>query len=348
MNPVKNLYRLLVLSYRAFESNRESGSYHKYVNKAAKDIIAKSRTYNDGSIPEKMFLKIQWYMVTHLFMGEMFAELMDRKLTLNEEKRFMYLAPILGFSDILVDDFNYTDEMMLDVLAKNDPDLGQTPAEKMFLLYYIEFHKLLPERLQPILKDYLAKGRKIQSESLKQFDAKTSEEEIKEIVIYKGGISVLLCRGIIEPAISPAEEEAFYELGGLMQMMNDAVDMHKDGLEGIWSTANKKATLEEIAHNLDIQKAKTFSLLKALPYKTHRKANFLFGFYVFVISVFFKLKEYGQKCGKPYDYQRFVALDKKAVRSEPFSLGSFFYCFPKILAFNYGKTEQRFGFKIKF
>lgn len=344
MNPIKNLYKLLTLSFRVFESNRESGSYHRYVNKVAKDIIAKSRSYNDGSIPERMFLKIQWYMVTHLFMGEMFARLMDRKLTLNEEKRFMYLAPILGFSDILVDDFNYTDEMMLDLLEKKDPELGQNPVEKMFLLYYIEFHHLLPDSLQAVLKDYLAKGRKIQSESLKQFDKNTSDAEIKEIVIYKGGISVLLCRGIIEPRISPAEEKAFYELGGLMQMMNDAVDLHKDGLEGIWTTANKKTSLDEVAHNLDQQKQVAFELVKNLPYQQQRKADFLFGFYVFVISVFFKLKEYNQKCGQPYSYERFLAMDKKAVRSEPFSLGSFFYCFPKILSFDYSKTEEAFGF----
>lgn len=348
MNLFTNLFRLLALSYRVFQSNREKGNYHRYVQKLAAPIIEKARSYNDGSIPERMFLKMQWYMVTHLFMGEMFARLMDRSLTLTEQKRFIYLAPILGFSDVLVDDFKYSDEQMLDLLKIKNPDLGANAIEQIFLLFYIEFHQLLPEELFPLLSQYLARGRISQSESLKQFELNISEEEIQEIVIEKGGISVLLCRSLLLPLMNEEEEKTFYQLGGLMQMMNDAVDLYKDGKEGIRTTANTKKTLEEVAQNLEKQKQLTFNLLKKLPFREKRKAEFLFGFYVFVISVFFKLKEYRQKCGKTYDYDTFLNLDKKAVRSEPFSLGSFFYCFPKILAFDYTKVEQAFDFEIDF
>ena len=348
MRQFQNLARLLGLAYRVFQSNRENGSYHKYVQQLGADIIQRAKSYNDGSIPQRMFLKMQWYMVTHLFMGEMFARLMDKRLNLNEQKRFLYLAPILGFSDILIDDYKYSDEKMQELLKKKTPELGKTPIEKMFLLFYIEFHHLLPDLLFPQVTAYLDKGRKIQSESLKQFEVNISEEEIRKIVLDKGGISVLLCRSILLPMMNKEEEESFYQLGGLMQMMNDAVDLYKDGKEGIRSTANTKKTLKEVAENLDRQKQLTFSLLKQLTFKEAHKADFLFGFYVFVISVFFKLKEYRQKCGREYNYQQFLALDKKAARSEPFSLDSFFYCFPKILAFDYRKAEKAFDFSIDF
>lgn len=338
MNRVHNLFRLIKLTIKAVHANHEWGTYHCYVRRTARKLMNKAREYNYDAngerLEERKFLKIQWYMVTTLFAGEIIALLMGKKLSKEEKMRYICLGSIFALSDILVDDYKFTAAKTKILLGLKDPKLASTSAEKIFLHYYIAlFHYLPEDRINDIV-ELISKGGQSQLESIKQFDLELPKNDIERVVMEKGGTSFLLCRAMLS-TMSKLEEAAFYQLGGLIQKLNDCVDMYKDGKEGVKSSANIFGNIDEIKNSLELQKEQTFNLLWKLLYNNKKKEDFIFIFHVFTVGVFFKLDEYSDKCGGVFDYQKFLKLSKKETRSQPFSIKSLRYCFWKILNYKY-------------
>lgn len=331
---LRNLFRLIRLSARVFQGNHEQGRYHRLVRKKAAGLIQTAHAYNladeQGRLDERKFLKIQWYMVTHLFMGELFAGLWGRKLTDAEQMRFICLGPVLGLSDILIDDYHFTADKMASLLALHSPDQAATPVEKIFLHYHFALFSHLPPALHREVAAIFTQFHRAQVASLQQFDPAMPLDQLEQVVMDKGGTSVLLCWAVLSP-VSAAERAAFYELGGLMQKMNDCVDLYKDGQEGIKTSANVFDNMPAIEANLAAQRDRTFSLLRQLPFDPDRLEEFVFVFHVFVVSVFFKLHEYSAKCGGAFHYPTFLQLPKAKARSQPFSWSSFRFCFRRIV-----------------
>lgn len=336
MNRLHNLFRLIQLSIKVFQANHEKGRYHVFVRRKTAKLMQMAREYNHtatgGGLEERMFLKIQWYMVTTLFTGEILAELLGKKLSEEEQMRYICLGAVFGLSDILIDDYKFTEAKMKSLLELKQPGLAATPIEKIFLHYHFALLHYLPEDRQKDVWAIFTKGGPSQIESLRQFDQDIPTDELEKVVMDKGGTSILLCRAVLS-GMTALEETAFYQLGGLIQKMNDCVDLYKDGKEGIKSSANIFSSMEEIKKNLEWQKNKTFETLRSLPFENKKKEDFIFIFHVFVVSVFFKLHEYSTKCGGVFDYQKFLQLSKKEARSQPFSIHSFRYCFWRILNF---------------
>ncbi|HEY9261388.1 hypothetical protein, partial [Chitinophaga sp.] len=72
-----------------------------------------------------------------------------------------------------------------------------------------------------------------QVDSVKQFDHTLSDEEITDITIRKGGYAVLLCHFYLDDPASEPEQQCWYQIGGIIQLINDLYDIHKDYQEGI-------------------------------------------------------------------------------------------------------------------
>jgi hypothetical protein len=338
MHRFQNLLRLIALSLKVYQANRETGSYHALVRRKAAALIEQSRLFNQpttaASLNERMFLKIQWYMVTHLFTGELFAQLSGEKLSEDAQMRYICLGAVCGLADILIDDYKFSIEKIETLLQIKEPGLAETPVEKVILHYYYAMLRYLPPQLQEGVNRIFVQSQQAQADSLRQFDPSMPPEEVEKVVMKKGGIIVLLCRAVLSP-MAAQEEAAFYQLGGLIQKMNDCVDLYKDGKEGILTSANIFSSVEEMKMSLEKQKNITFRLIGKLPYKKKGITNFLFVFHVFLVSVFFKLEEYSRKCGGKFNYQQFLELPKEKARSQPFSLRSLQYCFFKILNFRW-------------
>lgn len=337
MNKLRNLSRLARLCIKTYQANRENGKYHLLVRKKASTLIQQSREYNlttfGKKLDERKFLKIQWYMVTHLIMGELFADLHRKKLSEEEQMRYICLGPILGLSDILIDDYKYTADKMNNLLKLNDTNEANTSVEKIFLHYYFAFKRYLPQERHDDFNAIFANFNQSQIDSLNQFNKDMSLEALEKVIMDKGGYSVLLC-WVALSAMSEAEESAFYQLGGLMQKMNDCVDLHKDGLEGIKTSANVFNSMEEIMQNLELQKSKTFDSIRKLTFGKKEIEDFIFVFHVFVVGVYYKLHDYNIKCGGNFDYKRYLQLSKKMASSQPLTINSLRFSFWKILNFN--------------
>ena len=77
----------------------------------------------------------------------------------------------------------------------------------------------------------------VQDKSILQLENHTLDTAIlKQITYEKGGISTFLFRLVLENSLVKNEEKAIYELGYLIQLINDMFDIHKDYL-------NKQQTL---------------------------------------------------------------------------------------------------------
>ena len=71
-----------------------------------------------------------------------------------------------------------------------------------------------------------------QDQSLHQF-RDMSADELRQVTQAKGGNSALAHLHAIKSNISPEEEQAMYEFGYVMQLLDDHLDMRKDKDEGI-------------------------------------------------------------------------------------------------------------------
>ena len=100
----KNSILTLKFVVKVLAVNREKGAYHSYVKKAASYEIRKSYDLNNGSISKLDFLKIQWYMATTLYLGELLTELRPTKLTEQEKKSLIYSGALMAITDLMVDD----------------------------------------------------------------------------------------------------------------------------------------------------------------------------------------------------------------------------------------------------
>ena len=334
MSRLHNLRRLTRLAKTVFHANREAGNYHKQVQREAADIIAQSKAINEqaseGKLSDRMFKKLQWYMVTHLLMGEMFADLEGRKLTKAEQLCYMILGPVLGLSDILIDDFKFDESQINQLLQADYQSVSNHGVEQIFQLYNSALYESTPKECHAHLTKVFKDFHKSQIDSGHQFDPNISSEELERVIMEKGGTSVLLCRAILSP-MTEIEEKAYYQVGGLMQKMNDAVDLYKDGKEGIVTSANSLPNMESMIARLQEQKEAAFAALRQMKFPAARIDDFMFVFHIYVVSVEFKLDEYRRKCGGTFTMEKYLNLDKKTAASQPFSIRSGHFSLWKIL-----------------
>ena len=78
-----------------------------------------------------------------------------------------------------------------------------------------------------------------QEDSAKQFNPSITDEEIEQITLHKGGYSVLLCHFYLDDIAGEAEQQCWYQIGGIIQLTNDLYDIHKDYKEGVFTLPNR-------------------------------------------------------------------------------------------------------------
>lgn len=338
MQLFSNIYHLFKLSAKIFAANRENGAYHRHAQKIAQSQILQSARLNDGSVGEKIFKKTQWYMVSTLFMGELLAGLLGRKLTENDEKALVFLGAAGGLADALIDDYKLGKAQML-ALLETDRSPGKTAIEKIYQLYLYSLMRCLSQEKTSRMKRHVNDLFHWQAESLKQFGTGLSEEQVEAITNGKGGLFLLLCVVVLSDEDSGLET-AVYRLGGFIQLMNDTQDIYKDACDGICTFVSFKTGYSEVFSFLEEKKQACFRLIKALNYSKANKSRFLFCFYAMYIGIVFKLRHYTRLTSGNLDLKEISNRKKEDFRVATFSAGSLAFCIPKIMRFNYDTVER--------
>jgi hypothetical protein len=77
--------------------------------------------------------------------------------------------------------------------------------------------------------------------SISQFsDKKLSQESLRKITFSKGGIALLAIMYLMAPHMKKKERKAIYELGAVMQIIDDIRDVKEDLISGIQTLPNRK------------------------------------------------------------------------------------------------------------
>jgi hypothetical protein len=334
-----------------FQANHTFGSYHRYVRLVAREIIHKSHLLNDGNIPERVYKKIQWYMVESVFMGEILANLKDQAINNKEKESFIYLGAIMALFDVIIDDFKLEKPVIADLFEnivssdKKPLSHNETSIESVFYLYFDKLKNTIKnERWLEIKKhfDFI----QFQIQSVQQLKENITEERVNKITIGKGGVSILLCSALLPP-VNNSLNNAMYEMGGLIQMMNDCQDIYKDTVEGITTFVHFRKSYREIFDRMDKQRKIAFLKLKSLPCSYRGRSETLFCFYAMFIVISYKLQKYAEICGYHLDFKNIAAMKKKEFRINPFSPKVVTACFGKIMSYKYETCEKTVPFKFE-
>lgn len=322
-----------------FQANNTFGIYHWYVRFAAKKTIQKSRMLNDGSIGERVYKKIQWYMVEMVLAGELLANLADRSITKKERESLIYLGSVMAIFDSIVDDYKLDKESVSRLFDniishENRIDINiRSSIEKIFYLYLDKLIIITGKERWGEMKKHFHLIR-FQMQSDQQLEEYVTEERVIGITRGKGGASLLLCSALILPS-SDQVEKAVYELGAFIQMMNDSQDIYKDTVEGIITFVHFRKSYSEIIDRLDEQRIKTFNEIKSLPFSYQGRSEIVFNFNAMYIVICHKLHKYAELCGNNLDFKTIASMNKRDFRINPFSPETISSCFGRIMKFDF-------------
>jgi len=248
---------------------------HRFIATELDEILATAKRSNDGSLDASDFKKITHYygLAVPAILGDSICALRGFKMTKKERLALTYQGAMTGLFDDFFDKFDMSDEQVKAFMEKPDELKGENSAEKLFLIFY---KKALVNAHDPVLvSKYLRQVYQAQIESKKQSAPGLSEKEIFDITLKKGGVSVLFYRASMSHSFAEGEENALYNMGGLMQFGNDIFDIYKDrnsNIQTIPTTAKKMHLVRQLFID---QMNKSFALTKQLSYKAKKKKKHL-------------------------------------------------------------------------
>lgn len=175
--------------------------------------------------------RIKLYITISDFITNWFFTLRGFKATNKERKRILYLAAIMPLLDDLTDSLKIPSKDIIKDLKSTNNTLHPTIP----VIRYLYF-KLIENCSKHFIFTF-HRALEIQDKSITQLhEKKLKTKAIKDITYEKGGISIFLFRLILDHPLRKNEEKSIYELGYLIQLINDMFDIHKDYL-------NKQQTL---------------------------------------------------------------------------------------------------------
>ncbi|MEN7550405.1 hypothetical protein AAG747_20975 [Rapidithrix thailandica] len=217
---------------------------------------------------------IQYANLIPVISGGSFATLRGKKLTEKERLLQTFLAALTPIGDDLFDVEHKAEDELMQLVSK--PFLFSSPQETHPLGVDIlkKIHRLLEHPQQFI--DYFEKVFSAQKASQKQLDKDLSSEEIQQITFDKGGYSALLYRSIMSHPLGEQEEKAIYQLGGLVQLMDDTFDVYEDYQQGIRTLPNQTHDISVIKSFFEAELMQLGGIFRSLDYPAKNIEKFLF------------------------------------------------------------------------
>ena len=230
---------------------------------------------HDDSLDEKDFIKIRKYygLAVPGVLGEAFALLRGKKMTIAERSALTYLGGVTGLFDDFFDKTHTPKEHVRSLIADTQGVKTNNSIEALFMTLY---HKALMHSNQAAL---------IKTRSLEVYDAQVasksqaspaiSHDAIRDITFRKGGISLIFYRIAMDHHLGAAEMEMLNTMGSLFQLENDIFDIYKDYRKGIKTLATTATDMQPL-HNEYLVLIKSFvQSVEALPYAKKNKKRFI-------------------------------------------------------------------------
>lgn len=250
-----------------------------FIKKTLQKDIDFYRRINDGSLREDDFIKMTKYygMGVPAILGVAFGLLRNNKISEKERLASTYFGAMTGLGDDFFDINKMNTaalNILLDALLNNDDSyIPKNTREKMFLELFKQV--LDNTNRHEKIKQYIRAVFNAQIQSLRQTENNLTENEIKDITLLKGGVSLLLYRSLFDNEAVEAEEKMLYALGGLMQLSNDLFDVYKDSCSKIKTLATTCKNIQDLRFNYTGMMSDSFALAYKTPYKKEHIKKFL-------------------------------------------------------------------------
>ncbi len=248
---------------------------HRFIKDELGDILEQAKKTNDGSLEAADFTKTTQYysLAVPAIFGDSICALRGFKMSKKERRALTYQGAMSGLFDDFFDKYDMGDEQVMALLEKPDEHKGESSAEKLFLIFY---KNALANAPDPVLfLKYLREVYQVQVESRKQTRPGLTKNEILDITLKKGGVSILFYRaGMLHP-FADNEEKAVHQIGGLMQFGNDIFDMYKDYKTNIHTLATTMQKTDDVRKLFTEQKNKSIELTNQLSYLPKNKKKYL-------------------------------------------------------------------------
>ena len=231
----------------------------RFLQIVLRPLLAEAINNNDGSIDETDLKKINQYygLAIPAILGEALCLLRGTKMTSKERESLTYQGALTVLVDNFFDKPDIPSASVQQFMEDPTGIEGKTVSEKLFLTLY---KKAAQYPRFDEMKKYLHKVYQAQIESKKQAKPGLSKDELYNIMMDKGGWSVLFYRTFLSHPIQPGEEEALYTMGGLMQFGNDIFDVYSDCKEGINTLMSTATRVKEVRQQFQSLMEKIFAL----------------------------------------------------------------------------------------
>jgi hypothetical protein len=188
--------------------------------------------------------RIQFYTVQSSLTNQWFTTLRGHQPGIHEQAQ----ALVLGAFTPLADDWMDENKLTFSGLAEK-AESGDTQYAAVALLY----GKLQEECKQNKEFQYwFDRAHRAQDQSIKQLaQAPLTEEELLNITFEKGGAYTVLYRFILKNPPTEGEIEAIYTLGGILQLVNDLFDVHKDWHNGVQTLVTRCTSIFDLVRLFD-------------------------------------------------------------------------------------------------
>ena len=132
-----------------------------------------------------------------------------------------------------------------------------------------------------------------------------------------------------------------YEVGGLIQLLNDAQDMHKDAKENITTFVRFQSSFSNIAHYLDKERQRIFAQFQDLPYPQKGVEQFVFSMTLLHLGILYKLYGYKKTCNSDLNFNKIALMPKEKFRISPFSGRALRLFFSEIYRFKLNNVQEK-------
>jgi hypothetical protein len=212
-------------------------------------VFHKSMKQGGQAEPEKKMLdRMKSYMVQSAVTNLWFCTLRGNKAGLTETKNAILLGAITPLLDDLVDEYGSNSLEIWEGITGKSNNL---PPE--YSIVQNLFNCLNQNCNQDFKKNLL---RALESQDLSLLQLKSEKlgiDILYEITLKKGGQWTLLYRSILSNELKKSEKEAVMQLGGLLQITNDAFDVYKDFKNGQQTIFTNARDIQQIYDHFKIE-----------------------------------------------------------------------------------------------
>lgn len=286
---LKNILPFLQVSFKLVYQLRKQ---QRYIKQELEPHLQRAVSTNDGSLDEKDFKKIRSYYALFVvaIVGENYCRLRGKEMTERERKILSYQGALTGLYDDFFDRENRDNTQVKEMMNNPFNFIPSNSAEKLFLTFLQQVHRNLEDK--PSFDNIFNEIYTIQVESKKQLNSQLTAIQLKQISEKKGGLSHLFYRITLSNSLEKEEQTTLYELGSLLQQVNDIFDVWKDLQSGISTFVTTANDIYILKADFELQMKKVQQLLSNLPYKSKHKRACFFQFMILIGMGIVALNQY--------------------------------------------------------